>query len=52
MLGFFQKFIGHATSISELLFTPLKNEGSSRDCKTDGYYFLSGAEQDRFVNAW
>lgn len=47
-----QKFTGHATSVSQLLFTPLKSEGSSSDCKTDGYYFLSGAEQDRFVNAW
>ena len=46
-----QKFTGHATSVSHLLFTPLKSERSS-SCKTDGYYFLSGAEQDRFINAW
>ncbi|XP_046863644.1 WD repeat-containing protein 43-like [Xenia sp. Carnegie-2017] len=47
-----QKFTGHATSVSQLLFTQLKNDQMSSSCKTDGFYFLSSAEQDRFVNAW
>ncbi|XP_028392907.1 WD repeat-containing protein 43-like [Dendronephthya gigantea] len=47
-----QKFTGHGTSVSHLLFTPFKSEGMSNGCKTNGYYFLSGAEQDRFLNAW
>lgn len=51
-----KKFTGHATPVSHLLFTPLKREGSASNgvehCRTDGYYFLSGAEQDRFLNAW
>lgn len=51
-----KKFTGHATSISHLLFTPLKTQASASGegdhIRTDGYYFLSGAEQDRFLNAW
>ncbi|XP_046859351.1 WD repeat-containing protein 43-like [Xenia sp. Carnegie-2017] len=47
-----QKFTGHATSVSQLLFTQLKNDQMSSSCETDGFYFLSSAEQDRFINAW
>ena len=52
-----QKFTGHATPITQLLFLPSPSSPDSNgnvvvDSLVSGQYLLSGAEQDRLLNVW
>lgn len=56
-----QKFTGHASPVTQLLFipSPLSHDSNANHIPSNGIngqyngqYFISGAEQDRLMNVW
>lgn len=48
----FQQFSGHSSPVSILQFTPFSLPVQSSTVPDDGFYFLSGAKEDRLISVW